>query len=432
MDKHDIKTVYNITRQLAGRNINTSKPVKDKSGNNISQLEKQLERWKEHFCELLNGQEIQEPSDIISGDDLQIETDIVTMEEIINADKKIKTGKAPGPDHIPPEVLKISPETTADILYDLFKTIWENEEIPEEWRLVYISKLAKKDDLSNCQNCRGIQLLSLPSQVLTRVILERIKHAVDECLRDEQTGFRCGRSCADLIATIRVIIEQSLEWQSTLYIYFVDFRKAFDMVDRYTVWRILRHYGIPEKIVNIMQSLYDNTKCQVIHNSSLSKPFKVVRGVRQGCMLFPVIFTLVIDWIMKTSMNPPRGLQWTLTSKLEDLDFADDVSLLSHQLQQMQQKTESLYQTARQSTGLEINTDKSKSLRINTQQDGPITLNDKNIEDVDHFTYLGSIVTTSGGADEDIRVRKGQTGIRHLKTCLAEQEHQPEDQTQDI
>jgi hypothetical protein len=75
---------------------------------------------------------------------------------------------------------------------------------------------------------------------------------------------------------------------------------------------------------------------------------------------------MVIDWIMKTSMNPPRGILWTITSKLEDLDFADDVSLLFHQLQQMQKKTESLYQTAK-STGLEINIDKTKNLRINAR-----------------------------------------------------------------
>ena len=160
-----------------------------------------------------------------------------------------------------------------------------------------------------------MQLLSLPSKVLTRIILERTKHAVNECPRDEQAGFRCGRSCTDQITVLCVIIEQSLEWRSPLYINFVDFRKAFDMVDSVKLWRVLLHYGIPEKIVNIMQSLYDNTKCQVIHNSSLSLSFEVVTGVRQGCMLSPVIFKLVIDWIMKTSMDPPKGIQWTLTSK---------------------------------------------------------------------------------------------------------------------
>jgi hypothetical protein len=86
----------------------------------------------------------------------------------------------------------------------------------------------------------------------------------------------------------------------------------------------------------------------------------------------------------------------------EDLDLADDVSLPSHQLQQMQQKTESLYQTTK-STGLEINIDTTKNLRINAQQnDGD------DIEDVSHFTYLGSIINTTGGADEDIGIKKGK------------------------
>jgi hypothetical protein len=197
-------------------------------------------------------------------------------------------------------------------------------------------------------------------------------------------------SCTDQIATLRIILEQSLEWRSLLYINFVDFRKAFDMVDHNTLWRVLRHYGIPVKISNIMQRIYYDTRCQVIHNSYLSEPFKVITGVKQGCMLSPIIFTMVIDWIMKASINPPRGIQWTITSTLEDLDFADDISLLSHQLQQVQQKTDSFNQTAN-SSGLKINIDKTKNLRINAQQNDPIILNGNDIEDVSHFTYLGSI-----------------------------------------
>lgn len=105
-------------------------------------------------------------------------------------------------------------------------------------------------------------------------------------------------------------------------------------------------------------------------------------------------------------MTPPRGIQWTLTAKLEDLDFADDVSLLSHQFQQIQLKTEAIYNTA-QTTGLEINTAKTKSFRINTQNNSAITLDGRSIEDVNQFTYLGSIVSKSGGADDDIKSTLG-------------------------
>jgi hypothetical protein len=76
---------------------------------------------------------------------------------------------------------------------------------------------------------------------------------------------------------------------------------------------------------------------------------------------------MAMNWIMKTSMNPPRGIQWTISSNLKDLDFADNVSLPSLKLQQMQLKTEFLYQTAKL-TGLEINIDKTTNLRINAQK----------------------------------------------------------------
>ena len=115
--------------------------------------------------------------------------------------------KAPGPDNTPLEVLNADAGVTADILLDLFQEAWDTEEVPQEWRKGYIIKLPKKGDLSECKNWRGIQLLSLPSKIFTRIILERIRAAVYEKLRDEQAGFRAGRSCADQIATLRIIIE---------------------------------------------------------------------------------------------------------------------------------------------------------------------------------------------------------------------------------
>src|ERR1700753_2667348 len=173
-------------------------------------------------------------------------------------------------------------------------------------------------------------LLSVPSKIFSRIVLGRIKFALDKMLRKEQAGFRQNRSCIDHIASLRIIVEQSLEWQSLLYMNFIDFKKAFDMVDREVLWKILRYYGLPIKIVNIIRSLYTNTRYRVIHNSDLTESFEVKTGVRQGCLLSLLLFSLVIDWVMKSAMSPPRGIQWNIMQKLEDLDFADDICLLSH------------------------------------------------------------------------------------------------------
>ena len=83
-----------------------------------------------------------------------------------------------------------------------------------------------------------------------------MKEAVDPKLRDQQTGFRRIRSCADQIASLCIIVEQSLEWKSPLYINFIDYEKVFDSIDRETMWKLLRHYGVPEKIISLIRCHY--------------------------------------------------------------------------------------------------------------------------------------------------------------------------------
>ncbi|VDP43474.1 unnamed protein product [Schistosoma margrebowiei] len=118
------------------------------------------------------------------------------------------------------------------------------------------------------------------------------------------------RSCTDQIATLRIIVEQSVEWNSSLYINFIDYEKAFDSVGRRTLWKLLRHYGVPEKIVNIIRNSYDGLQCKVVHGGQLTDAFQVRIEVRQGCLLSPFLFLLVVDWIMKTSTSEGKhGIQ---------------------------------------------------------------------------------------------------------------------------
>ena len=101
------------------------------------------------------------------------------------------------------------------------------------------------------------------------------------------------------------------------------------------------------KIVSIIRSLYDGMTCHVIHNNDISSPFTVTTGVRQGCLLSPMIFSLVVDRVLNQTMDQPRGLQWTFAKTLEDLDFADEIGLLSH-YKHIQEKYQRLSKVARQ------------------------------------------------------------------------------------
>ena len=201
----------------------------------------------------------------------------------------------------------------------------------DNWKEVLIIKLPKKGDLKDCKTHRGIMLLSVSGKVLNRIILERMDTAADSELCDHQAGLRQDRSCTGHIATLGIITGQSLEWNSSLYINFIDYEKAFNSVDREKLLKLLGHYGIPKKIISIKQRSYQGMSCRVVHGEQLSDNFNVKIGVHQGCLLSPFLLTLVVDWIMRNSTEGKRnGLQWTLWSQLDDLNFADDLVLLSH------------------------------------------------------------------------------------------------------
>jgi hypothetical protein len=125
---------------------------------------------------------------------------------------------------------------------------------------------------------------------------------------------------------------------------------------------------------------------------------------------------MVIDWVSKTAYKEPKDIQWTLRTRLEDLDFADDICMLSHRYQDMQHQATSLEETAKQK-GLLINPQKTKMMRINTTQTDKPTTRDTEIDNVEQFTYLGSIISNTGGTDEDIKAlkRKAQQAFAMLK-----------------
>ena len=207
-------------------------------------------------------------------------------------------------------------------------------------------------------------LFSTAGKVLNRIILERMREAVDELLRDNQARFRQSRSTSDQIATLRIIVEQSLEWRTPLYINFIDYEKAFDSLDRNTLWDLMASYGIPGKIISLVKNTYEGTSCRILHDSGLTEMFSIKTSVRQGDLLSPFLFLLAIDWAMKETISDSRnGIQWTLVDQLEDLDFADDLALLSHTHSQMQAKTSKL-EAISSKLGLKINTDKTKTMRV--------------------------------------------------------------------
>ncbi|XP_071153376.1 uncharacterized protein [Mytilus edulis] len=119
----------------------------------------------------------------------------------------------------------------------------------------------------------------------------------------------------------------------------------------------------------------------------------------------PILFLLAIDWIQRnTTSDKKSGIQWTMFNQLEDLDFADDIAIVSTTSEHLQEKTNILTNYAKQ-TGLNVNARKTKVMSINTRNTTPITINDLPVDSVDDFTYLGSIISKDNGTGKDIKAR---------------------------
>ncbi|GFS14861.1 hypothetical protein ElyMa_004917600 [Elysia marginata] len=108
--------------------------------------------------------------------------------------------------------------------------------------------------------------------------------------------------------------------------------------------------------------MYANNQCCVRHGGQKSDWFAVKSGVRQGCIISPLLSLIVIDWVMKrATIQQLRGIAWKSFNHLEDEDLANDkiIALLSHSQRDMQEKTSCLETTAR-SVGLKISHYKSE------------------------------------------------------------------------
>lgn len=417
----DTKKLYSITKTLANRKALIKKPIKNNENETVVVTEEQLKVWADYFNKLLNqdppprNTEGNNEEELIVESDPRINSNPPTKAEITRAIRDLKNGKSPGIDNIFPEALKACPDVTTNMLYPLLVDIWNEETLPEDWQIGLLVKIPKKGDLTLCGNWRGITLLSIASKILTKVILNRIQSVVDERLRKEQAGFRRNKSCVDMINTLRIIIEQSAEYQTPLYLTFVDFEKAFDSLDRDAIWKALNRFRIPPKITNIIKATYENYKCRVIHDGKVSEPFPVIKGVKQGCQISPIMFLMVLDGVLRRVTKTPRGIQWRLTQRIEDLDFADDICFMSHTINDMRGKIEDLHQEG-QKVGLKINIKKTKEIRLNSTNNTPLTINNETIERVDKFQYLGSIVNQQGGSDEDVdeRIKKARGAFAQL------------------
>ena len=370
-----------------------------------------MARWKEHYEQALNHSpadpcpELDQAAEA-TVEDIAVPIDAPTLQEVQSAIKKLKNGRAAGADGIVAELLKTALPTTSKALYELFARIWRTGHVPAEWKDGIITSLYKgKGARDQCNSYRPITLLSVPGKVFAHVLLARINPLLTTHRRCQQSGFTAGRSTVDAILALRLLSELHCAFNQPLYVAYVDLKSAFDSVDRAALWKALRSTGVPTIILDLIKDLYTGTQSRIRVKGCLSEPFFTISGVRQGCVLAPAIFCRAIDWILERALQN-SGINVS-GSAFTDTDYADDIAVIDSDIHKLPGVLQKIEQESAK-LGLHISWTKTKIQNIGTGSPAAtVTVQGQQVEGVDRFTYLGSLIDPFAGCRTECLRRIG-------------------------
>ena len=194
----------------------------------------------------------------------------------------MKNNKVAGTDRIHPKLIKYGRYKLLNRLYEIVRKIWEEERIPEEWKKTIIFPIHKRGDRDRCENYRGIALGNAAYKILSNVILGKIKPYIEKVMRDYQNGFKDGRSVIDNIFALKIINKKLWEYNQSVHYLFIDFQKAYDSIHRNTLWKCMKEFKIPTKLINMCKIYVQETRSVVRIDGTLSSFFENKTGLKKG------------------------------------------------------------------------------------------------------------------------------------------------------
>ena len=359
-----------------------------------------------------------------------------TMDELSKVIDSLAAGKAPGSDSIPPDLIKHCKTTLLHPLHKVLCQCWRERAVPQDMRDAKIITLYKnKGERSDCNNYRGISLLSIIGKVYAQVLLIHLQRLAEHIYPESQCGFRAERSTVDMVFSLHQLQEKCREQQMPLYIAFINLTKAFDLVSRDGLFKALCKISCPPRLHSLIMSFHSNMKGTVQFNGNLSKPFDMHSGVKQGCVLAPTLFGIFFALLPRHPFGTAQeGIYLQTRSDgslfnlahlkartkvcevlIRDMLFADDAAVMTHTQRELQLLMDCFSQACKD-FGLIISLKKTNVLGQDIPAPPVITIDDYELEVIHQFMYLGSTITDNLSLDPEIdkRIGKAATTLAHL------------------
>ena len=350
----------------------------------------------------------------------------ISMEELYKAVRALKYNKAPGGDGVPAEIYKImmfrprknqqddNDDNTepvpfppsAHMLLSLMNAMFQSASVPEIWKTSTVVSIPKKGDLTDMGNYRGISLMGVGLKILMRIISDRLNVEFEkhDLFSKGQAGFRTLEECATQIGCLAEVCQRRRWSNKDTYLTFVDLKKAYDTVPHGALLTKLHKAGVRGTMLDVIRSLYANSFIQVRSGEypfNLSEPAQLLRGLRQGCPLSPILFNIFFDDVGEFGNEygvkiPCAKNKWT-SHIIGDLKFADDLVILTPSLDKTRL---ALYYLSEWTELNEMAVGISKCMTTVVSEDPtkmeelhcldhPLMINDQHVPIGNEYVYLG-------------------------------------------
>lgn len=407
MSKNDSFNVHKKVKEMCGiKRTNKSNILLDKNGKIIPDINGKLERWKEYIQELFEDE--RQPEAINEEEDQENGPNI-TKEEVTNAIKLMKNNRASGPDEIPAEIIKLIEEEQIGILVDLYNTIYNTGIIPKDWLVSTFVAIPKKSNAKECSDHRTVSLMSHSLKIFLKIIHQRVFRKLEQDISETQFGFRNAMGTREALFAFNVLTQRCMDMNQPVYVCFLDYNKAFDRVRHNHLIRMLRQKKLDVKDIRIISNLYFNQTAHVKERNDLSEKIEIQRGVRQGCVLSPMLFNLYSEEIIQRALSEETAGVKVNGRPINNLRFADDTVVIAENMEDLQRLIDQIVESSEEN-GLTLNIRKTKFMLISKQQHPQenLRIHGEVVEKITKYKHLGTIVNENNDHSEEIRSRIGQ------------------------
>ena len=338
----------------------------------------------------------------------------ITAREVFVAIRKLRMGSAPGEDGILTDIVKTAADavnnnklrghnTVVEALVLPFNFMFDNEVWPERWSSGVILPIHKHDSRLDTSNYRPITLLSIVAKLFGSVVNARLQTfmEVTGSIADEQGGFRWNRGTPDQIFIFRETVASRKERGQVTYAMYIDARKAYDTVWREQAYVRIHDAGVRGKLWRQLQAMHAGLSRRVRHPLGVSEWFPVDRGVAQGAVESPLVYSCFIDGLARELKAAGLGV-WVAGVQIPLLMYADDIVLMAASQSELARMSFIVSQFARRNR-FEFNGKKSGVMVFNATQaerkrcsTQKWSLFGDPVKVVPEYTYLGTNTPSDG------------------------------------